>query len=226
MNDVMILRRGGSGVKTGLPAIYVNYPPGSVCTCSNGDKSYTSKDNSGIWLFSGLELGEWTVTATDGTRTKSQSVSITAKGQIENVKLSYEYYLFNGGSIVDWTGTFGNTEYASSGYKIGTTLYVKRTGSSGHNMWAAVYTDEPVDISSYSRLVADISAASGSDIYLAVCKSAAADEKKEFAASADIVKGEVSVDISNLTGSYYITLNATYGQSGTASCTATAVRLE
>ena len=230
MNDVMILRRGGGGTGKLFAAIGVTYPAGSTCTATNGSKTLKADDTSGLFLFAIPEpktLPEtWVITATDGTRTKSQSVSITAKGQIENVELSYDYYLFNGGSIVDWTGDFGNKEDASSGYKIGTTLYVKRTGSSGHNMWAAVYTDEPVDISSYSRLVADISAASGSDIYLAVCKSAAADEKKEFAASADIVKGEVSVDISKLTGSYYITLNATYGQTGTASCTATVVWLE
>ena len=209
--------------------ITITYPAGSTCTATDGVSNFTAPDTSGSWVLTVPNAGTWTVTATanDGSgNTKSQSVQITAEGQSESVALSYRQYLFDNDSIVEWTGDFGNEDYVSSGYRIGTTLYVKRTGSSGHNMWAAVYTAETVDISNYSRLVADISAASGSDIYLAVCKGSNADAKGELAAYTAIATGEVSVDISKLTGPYYITLNATYGQSGTATCTATKVWLE
>lgn len=79
--------------------IAVTYPSGSLCTCSNGTKTLKARDTSGRALFN-VPAGEWTVTATDGDKTKSQTVSITAEGQFESVTLAYIYYLQQGASIV------------------------------------------------------------------------------------------------------------------------------
>lgn len=54
-------------------------------------------------------MGEWTVTATDGSSTKSASVSITAEGQSESVTLTYELVLYRSGDentavTGGWTG--------------------------------------------------------------------------------------------------------------------------
>ncbi len=99
---------GGAGGSAELPAIYVTYPEGSVCTCSNGGKTYTAKDASGYWLFAGLDIGTWTVTATDPSGEndpESQTVEITREGQIVNVELSYVLWLYkNGNEYVDLTG--------------------------------------------------------------------------------------------------------------------------
>lgn len=87
---------GGAGVK--LPGIYVVYPAGSTCTCTNGTKTYTAKGTSGYWFFGGLAVGTWTVKATNGTDSASKSVSITSVTQAVSVELSYNYYLFKSGS--------------------------------------------------------------------------------------------------------------------------------
>ena len=76
--------------------IAVAYPEGSVCTCSNGAKTLKAKDTSGKALFN-VAVGEWTVTATDGSSTASHAISIKADGQIESVALSYETYYYNKG---------------------------------------------------------------------------------------------------------------------------------
>lgn len=75
--------------------ISVTYPAGSVCTCTKGTKSYKAKNTSGLALFAVPEVGTWTVSCTDGDKTKSASVSITAEGQAENVTLAYELVLFS-----------------------------------------------------------------------------------------------------------------------------------
>ena len=199
MNDVMILRRGGGG-KTGLPAIYVDYPPGSVCTCSNNNgKTYTAKDNSGLWLFSGLELGTWTVTATDGTNSKSQSVSITKEGQFESVELSYRYYLFNNGSVVAWTPE-ARREDAGDVCTVGSTIYGKATASTGYRS-AVAYTDV-IDISKYSKLCVNFTAITA-EAYFGLITSAVAggndvDAINNWSASQKVTsKGTKELDISS-----------------------------
>ena len=62
--------------------IAVTYPEGSVCSCTNGTKTLKAKDTSGKALFN-VSAGEWTVTATDGNKTKSATVSITRECDAE-----------------------------------------------------------------------------------------------------------------------------------------------
>ena len=84
---------GGSGKL--YAAISVTYPEGSVCTCSDGVKTLTAKNTSGLYLFSIPYAGTWTVTATDGTDTASQTVEITTEGQSVSVELSYNLVLYS-----------------------------------------------------------------------------------------------------------------------------------
>lgn len=81
----------GGGVGTLYACIGVTYPSGSTCTCTNGAKTLTAKGTSGTAIFNVPSTGTWTVTATNGDKTASKSVSITAEGQTENVTLTYTY---------------------------------------------------------------------------------------------------------------------------------------
>lgn len=98
----MIINSSGGSGKV-YAAISVTYPAGSVCTCTNGSKTLTAEDTSGTALFVIPEAGTWTVTAVSGDKIKSQTVEITAEGQVENVELKYELVLFDGatGAIAD-----------------------------------------------------------------------------------------------------------------------------
>lgn len=86
----------GGGTKL-FAAIGVTYPAGSTLTCSNGTSTLKAKTTTGQWVFAIPSAGTWTVTATLGTSTKSQSVSITTEGQFESVVLAYRQYLFESG---------------------------------------------------------------------------------------------------------------------------------
>ena len=87
---------GGGGEKL-FAIIAVTYPEGSVCTCTDGTKTLTARDTGGMALFN-VPPGTWTVTATDGSKTKSATVSITAESQAESVTLIYELTIFKSGT--------------------------------------------------------------------------------------------------------------------------------
>lgn len=105
MSDGIIVGCGG-GVKL-FAVIGVTYPAGSVCTCTKGTKNYKAKTTSGLALFAVPEVGDWTVSCTDGTQTASKTVSITTEGQAASVTLTYELYLFSetDGNLGNWSGS-------------------------------------------------------------------------------------------------------------------------
>ena len=106
MSEAFITRRGGGGVKL-FAVIGVTYPAGSVCTCTKGTKTYNAKNTSGLALFAVPEVGEWTVSCTDGTQTASKTVTISADGEAVNVRLMYQLVLYNAGDInSDVTGGY------------------------------------------------------------------------------------------------------------------------
>ena len=92
MGDAFIVRRGG--MADAFAVIAVAYPEGSVCTCSKGTKTLRAKDTSGYFLFLLPEAGTWTVSCTDGTKTKSQNVVIQWQYEAQWVQLTYEYRIF------------------------------------------------------------------------------------------------------------------------------------
>ena len=95
MSHVIPIPVGGAGKL--FAAIGVTYPEGSTLTCTDGTKTLKAKTTTGQWVFSIPYAGTWTVTATDGTNTKSESVEIAAEGQFESVELAYRTYVFTEG---------------------------------------------------------------------------------------------------------------------------------
>lgn len=69
--------------------VNVSYPAGSTLTCTDGTTTLTAGDTSGEWTFTIHNAGNWTVTATSGSNSASQTVSITTSGQSEQVELRY-----------------------------------------------------------------------------------------------------------------------------------------
>ena len=152
---IMSGRRGGVRL---FSVIGVTYPAGSVCTCTKGTKTYKAKNTSGLALFAVPEVGDWTVSCTDGTQTASTTVTVTAEGEAVNVKLAYELRLFdNGDECVSVTGGWTNTGYTYddllptppeiSDGRI--QLYGKPGGNTG------IGTAQSIDLTGYSKLVID-----------------------------------------------------------------------
>lgn len=67
--------------------ITVTYPSGATCTCVGGSESYTASNNPET--FTVHSANTFTITATDGTHTKTEQVVISTSGQTETVTLSF-----------------------------------------------------------------------------------------------------------------------------------------
>lgn len=84
--------------------ISITYPSGSTCTVSNYKKTWTAPNTSGSWTFKAHEVGIYTVKATKGSQTKSQTVAITTQGQVVDVALTFARLIFKDGVFTEVTG--------------------------------------------------------------------------------------------------------------------------
>lgn len=82
--------------------ISVTYPDGSTCTATDGTTTLTAPDTTGSWACIVPNAGTWTVSCTDGTKTKSITVSISTDGEAKSVTLGYSEYLVKSG-VIDMT---------------------------------------------------------------------------------------------------------------------------
>lgn len=69
--------------------INVTYPNGAICSCSNGDTVYSASNTTGNWSFTVYKSGEWTITASDGIQTVTNTVNASYDGQVENVNIKF-----------------------------------------------------------------------------------------------------------------------------------------
>ena len=205
---------GGGGGKL-YAVIAVTYPEGSVCTCVSGTKTLKARDASGKALFN-VSTGTWTVTATDGSRTTSKSVSITSEGQAESVALYYVLYLYNKGyQDTDVTGGLKGYAYGSS--SSGSTrvipsvnygdTYITVTNQAASNGTSAssLFAENAIDITKYNNLKINITNRSGNANTIGFGITKTKQDKFEYAAFLITdTTGEFSLDVSSIAGDYYI----------------------
>ena len=205
MSEAFITRRGGGGVKL-FAVIGVTYPSGSVCTCTKGTKTYKAKNTSGLALFAVPEVGEWTVSCTDGTKTASKTVSIATEGQAENVTLTYELALFDGGSVNEditggWLGNMAQDQLGTDSY-----LYLR---TYGYNNASAV-TVNKITVTEYNTLKVNVTAYTSNYANAWVGLSSAANEASykspviKISPTASETPTEYSGNLSALSGEYYV----------------------
>ena len=160
MGEAFIIRRGG-----GIPyaVIGVTYPSGSVCTCTSGTLTLTAKDTSGKAMFVIPYAGTWTVKAVKGSDSASKAVSITTDGQVENVILTYGFYLFKSGKGIDnglsltfpvagATLTNSNLPYTNGSLSVAAAAIVYGEHNSGEN----IFTAATKDVSAFKTLYIDV----------------------------------------------------------------------
>lgn len=201
---------GGGGSSSEIYAVLKTmYPVGSTCTATNGVDVLTAPDTSGLALFAIPEpktLPEtWTVTVTNGTNTKSQSVEITAKGQIESVELGYSLYIVENG--------VSSEVFVKSGKGTGGTSGSYITFKGGTAAWSpegCYYYPVAVDLTGYTTLYFEgyaVKNANEEDIYALACFYAGTTET-DLSASQEIGWSEevLSLDVAALEGEYYVGL--------------------
>lgn len=186
--------------------INITYPAGSTCTCSDGTTTLSAPDTSGTWACIVPNAGTWTASSTDGDKSESADVVITTDGQTESVTLLYITYLFRGGETYDsltggWQGTVNAEKQA-----------LELAAAAGKT--ASVYTKSKVDLTNFST----VSARTNSNVYIGlniIIASAINTSGKVATASLNGAKTELSLDISNITGEYFVWLSA-HSEKGSA----------
>lgn len=177
--------------------INITYPSGSTCTCSDGTTTLSAPDTSGTWACIVPNAGTWTVSSTDGDKSKSADVLITTDGQTESVTLQYITYLFKNGETYDlltggWRGTIDSEKKAIRLY-----APAEKTGFA--------YPKSKIDLTNYDTVSAvvteNVSGSSTFSLYITEAFGQSA------VASATLSAGtatRVDLDVSSVTGSYYV----------------------
>ena len=185
--------------------INITYPAGSTCTCSDGTTTLSAPDTSGTWACIVPNAGTWTVSSTDGDKSKSADVVITTDGQTESVTLIYITYLFKDGETYDsltggWQGTVNAEKQALQ-------LFVQAGKTQN------VHTKSKVDMTDYSTISAKTDANIRNVSLVLIIEDSYAASKPVAKAELDTASDEVSLDISNITGSHFIRLYS-YSEKG------------
>ena len=187
--------------------INITYPAGSTCTCSDGTTTLSAPGTSGTWACIVPNAGTWTVSSTDGDKSKSADVVITTDGQTESVTLLYITYLFKDGETYDsltggWQGTVNAEKQA---------LQLYASAGKAANAW----TKSKVDMTDYSTISAKTDANVNNVSLKLIIEDSIAASKPVAKAELNTASDEVSLDISNITGSHFIRLYSYSEKGGT-----------
>ena len=196
--------------------IDITYPAGSTCTCSDGTTTLSAPDTSGTWACIVPNAGTWTAAATDGVENTSESVSITADGQTVAVELSYYTYLFKPNT--DTTNVTGGWQLNSKGSldSAGDQLVATFTNPYNHGEIFSVATINKIDFTEFTTLVATCKAAvegnsapSSATFAVASTQSgfnnAGTTSTKVASTTFSNSTNTVTIDVSRISGSYYVT---------------------
>lgn len=227
----MIVPLGGGGSKV-VASIAVTYPAGSTCTCTLGSKVLTAKDTSGKWVFGLPSTGSWVVKAVKGSQSKSEAMSITAEGQVENVTLAYELVLFDNGIINDikWDANDRTGDTNDSTSSVSNKISLIAYGYWDSNYYSADATrgtSDSFDLSTYSTLKIQVSAVSSfgqRQVYIGTT-SLKHDVATINVSNTGIVACDISAINSQCFVSFYVSTRG-QNESGTASLDVTKVWLE
>lgn len=212
---------GGGGLKDTDAVLIVSVPTGSTVTATK-DTTLTptmwvqNADNtldSAIFSIpsSTFDANAWTVTATLGADSASDTIVINSNEEFE-MELSYGFFLYNKGTIETSVSGGLSNAYSSGASPTRTAestyYYVKGVGTSGMGSNGTVATINAIDLTNYSLLVGKLYDITINSCAIAIgATSSRSTSVSSFTAKATAsVDGSetLTVDISGLTGNYYI----------------------
>jgi hypothetical protein len=195
MGEAIITRREGGTALGGaqeVTLISVIYPEGLTCTCTDGTTILTASDTSGIFIFNIPHIGTWTIEATYGIHTTSETVEITTMGQDVSVELKYAFnFLTTSDGIID--GYSLNGRYISPAIDV--TPFSTMT-INGYVIWALA-----VD---YGHSIGLSETGSGMVVSAA------------FKADGNSLNFTKTIDLRSLSGLYYVTFSNSATMNGNA----------
>lgn len=190
--------------------INITYPAGSTCTCSDGTTTLSAPDTSGTWACIVPNAGTWTVSSTDGDKSKSADVVITTDGQTENITLQYITHLFNNGDTCDaitggWgTGTASTGSASISGQQISIVAYAEKSFSCGPK--------NKIDVSEYKALSVTVDSIDNGSLSVYLYATSISNPAAKVTTS---TTGTVSLDISSVSGANTVMLSFHSEKGGT-----------
>ena len=202
--------------------IHITYPAGSTCTVSDGVTTFTAPDTSGTWDCVVPNAGSWTVTVVDKGWT--DTVEITANNQTESLNLDAMYLYLNGSECESITGGWTTSNYTDGTYSGGT---LKRNSDNLQIITSDEYQDvyahtaQKINLSGISQISINVISRSGSansggyiGAYLYINADIPNNDipMDEIACVGISKAGTFSIDVSAITGSYYVVV-CCYGAS-------------
>lgn len=190
--------------------INITYPAGSTCTCSDGTTTLSAPDTSGTWACIVPNAGTWTVSSTDGDKSKSADVVITTDGQTENITLQYITHLFNNGDTCDaitggWgTGAASTGSASISGQQISIVAYAEKSFSCGPK--------NKIDVSEYKALSVTVDSIDNGSLSVYLYATSISNPAAKVTTS---TTGTVSLDISSVSGANTVMLSFYSEKGGT-----------
>ena len=147
---------GGGGGKNISSIIITGLQSTDTITCTKDGRSYTATwdSTSQHWEIIGLPLGTFTVTATNGTETTTETVLIDITGVYE-IEMAHKLWLYKDGDECEsitggWNVTyFGSPSYATVA-KNSDNIYMKNTQNNESQPYMS--TKLKIDTSGYSKL--------------------------------------------------------------------------
>ena len=148
--------RGGGAVKT-VAFIVVDTAAGAELVCTNGLKAFRATAASGRHVFAVPELGTWSITASFGGKDKDGSVAITEYGQTLGLTLLFGATIFDPAGSESVTGTWLNSTYGTLSPTVTVTdrLSVKYEAKSGQQ-GTIVYAENMLDVTDLQSLEFEI----------------------------------------------------------------------
>ena len=202
--------------------INITYPAGSTCTVSNYKKTWTAPNTSGSWTFKANEVGHYTVKAVSGNKSREKEVIITAEGQSKTITIVYETVLFDATDNTSITGGWQQKNYVS-GYGTGSISngLIQVVGSTAYGGATLSYmvmylTKNKIDLTEATSLKAQTGTINGNNLafviksantlsgwYDAPLTDGTCPAYTKLTANGSS-NSTVSIDVSDITGQYYI----------------------
>lgn len=208
--------------------IAVTYPEGSTCTCSDGETTLTAPDTSGSCTFTVPNAGTWTVSCTDGNDTDSVAVEITANGESKSVELVYGALYYKGN---EYTSKTGGWKYAvnadgSTIKKNADNIAFDLSGVNAKQTICTLYPEKKIDLTGADTLAVNedflASITASVSVNLAVWENVPtsydAAQKTVAAAKSTSNNVNATVDVSSLSGSYYVGISWSFQGSSSYKC--------
>ena len=199
--------------------IHITYPAGSTCTVTDGVTSLTAPDTSGTWDCVVPNAGDWTVALDSGF---SEVVNGIIDGGSYTVDKWYLYNLGDERAAVTggWVPVKGLSSYWEGGYVVVKGAdHFECNATSGNYTYSYLATSAPIDLTTINEISINvlIATASGSPythrrITIAAGNSYNAIHLNRVASTEFPVgtTGMVSLDVSKITGEYFIGVGAEY----------------